>query len=138
MLKLNALIILTTLSVVTPTLYAEDDMMNTTSGNTMQNNDQQSAPMQQMQEEMKKLQEMHDQLMNAKTPEEKKALLKTQMPEIQHGMDIMQKMGGETATNPEMMGKRMKMMQTMMQMMMDRQKMMIDNGMMGCSMMKGE
>ncbi|WP_392536678.1 type IV secretion protein Dot [Legionella sp. 227] len=137
MLKLNVFAILTALSLVTPTLYAEDDMnMNSMSGQSMQNNTQQSTQMQQMQDEMKKLQEMHDKLMNAKTPEEKKTLLQAQMPMMQHGMEMMQTMGG--TTNQEMMEKRMKMMQTMMQMMMDSQKMMMNHRMMGCQMMKDE
>jgi hypothetical protein len=136
MFQFKALIIFTAFSLVTPTLFAEDmssEMnMNNMPGKQMQNNDQQSA---QMQEEMKKIQDMYDQLMSAKTPEEKKTMMQTQMPMMQHGMNMMQNMGGDAAKNPEMMEKRMKMMQTMMEMMMN---MMKDPQMMGCPKMKME
>ena len=58
----------------------------------------------QMDSMMKSMQEMHDRMMAAKTPEER-------------GMG----MGGGMRMSPEMMGKRMDMMEMMMKMMMDRE-----------------
>jgi hypothetical protein len=88
---------------------------------------------------MKSMQEMHDKMMAAKTPEERSALMQEHMKTMQDGMAMMDRMrdgmmggggmgmgGGKDAGNgmrmdPEMMGKRMDMMDMMMQMMMDRE-----------------
>jgi hypothetical protein len=92
------------------------------------------APMRgQMDMQMNALQDMHEKMMAAKTPEERQALMAEQMKAMQDGMAMMGQMkggmsgkaspgmGGGTATSPEMMGKRMDMMETMMQMMVDRE-----------------
>jgi hypothetical protein len=89
---------------------------------------------------MKSMQEMHDKMMAAKTPEERSALMKDHMKTMQDGMAMMGQMrggmmgggamgmggGGKGAGNgmpmdAEMMKRRMDMMEMMMQMMMDRQ-----------------
>lgn len=84
--------------------------------------------MAQMDSQMKSMQEMHDKMMAAKTPEERSALMAEQMKTMQNGMTMMNGMSagamggmkGDMAANHQMMEKRMEMMQAMMQMMMDR------------------
>ena len=76
---------------------------------------------------MKSMQEMHDKMMAAKTSDERQALMADHMKTMQEGMAMMGQMQGSTGMgggmpmNPDMMGRRMDMMQMMMQMMMDRQ-----------------
>jgi hypothetical protein len=98
--------------------------------------------------QMKTMREMHEKMMAAKTPEERKALMGEHMKTMQDGMAMMGKMnstdamsgmghmkgmggmdagpkkGGMSMDNMmahhDMMEKRMEMMTTMMQMMMDR------------------
>lgn len=91
----------------------------------------------QMDSMMKSMQEMHDKMMAAKTPEERAKLMQEQMKVMQDGMGVMGRMHGGRggamdgmgmgrggmAMSPEMMGKRMDMMEMMMQMMMDREAM---------------
>ena len=85
-----------------------------------------------MDSQMKSMREMHEKMMAAKTPEERKALMGDHMKAMQGGMDMMTKMdsmGGmqdKGGMPMDMMGmhtmmeKRMEMMTTMMQMMMDQ------------------
>lgn len=85
---------------------------------------------------MKTMQEMHQKMMNAKTPEERQALMAERMKTMQEGMAMMSMMsmmggagmGGMQGQKPmpgnmkqrqQMLEKRMEMMETMMQMMMD-------------------
>jgi hypothetical protein len=81
----------------------------------------------QMGMQMKSMQEMHEKMMAAKTPEERQALMTEHMNSMQGGMAMMGQMkapdakGGGKSVSPEMMGKRMDMMEMMMQMMMDRE-----------------
>ena len=81
----------------------------------------------QMDMQMKSMQEMHEKMMAAKTPEERQALMSEHMKSMQGGMAMMGQMkapdakGGSKSMSPEMMGKRMDMMEMMMQMMMDRE-----------------
>lgn len=93
----------------------------------------------QMDSMMKSMQQMHDKLMAAKTPEERSALMKDHMKAMQDGMAMMGQMrggmmsgagmgmGGGKGTgsgmpmDAELMKRRMDMMEMMMQMMMDRQ-----------------
>ena len=81
----------------------------------------------QMDIQMKSMQEMHGKMMAAKTPEERQALMSEHMKSMQGGMAMMGQMkapdakGGGKSMSPEMMGKRMDMMEMMMQMMMDRE-----------------
>jgi hypothetical protein len=86
---------------------------------------------------------MHDKMVNAKTPEERNALMAEHMKAMQGGMATMGMMGGtgmggmggmagmgamqggkpmpgDMNQRQQMMEKRMEMMQSMMQMMMDR------------------
>lgn len=86
----------------------------------------------QMDSMMKSMQEMHDKMMAAKTPEERAALMKDHMKLMQDGMGMMggmrcgkggMGMGGGMSMGPQMMCKRMDMMEMMMQMMMDREAM---------------
>lgn len=86
-----------------------------------------------MDSKMNAMREMHQKMMNAKTPEEKKALMAERMKTMQEGMAMMSMMGGGgmagmQAKKPmpgtmkerqQRMEKRMDMMETMMQMMMD-------------------
>jgi hypothetical protein len=81
---------------------------------------------------IKAMREMHEKMMAAKTPEERKALMGDHMKAMQGGMDMMTKMGSMGGMQDKggmpmdmmgmhtMMEKRMEMMTTMMQMMMDR------------------
>ena len=95
-----------------------------------------------MQERMKAMREMHDKMMNAKTPAERQALMADHMKSMQDGMEMMKGMGrmggmagmgsmagamgdgkgmpAEMAKRHQMMEGRMEMMQTMMEMMMQR------------------
>ncbi len=86
----------------------------------------------QMEMQTKAMQEMHEKMMAAKTPEERQALMSEHMKSMQDGMALMGQMrGGGTMSgagmdggmsmSPRMMGRRMDMMETMMQMMMDRE-----------------
>ena len=78
---------------------------------------------------MKSMQEMHDKMMAAETPEERQALMAEHMKVMQEGMAMMGPMkGGKPAAGMDgmqgghdMMSKRMDMMEMMMQMMMDRE-----------------
>ena len=95
-----------------------------------------AASMPAMQERMKAMREMHDKMMNAKTPAERQALMADHMKTMQDGMDMMKGMGGmgamgagmgdgkgmpaEMAKRHQMMEGRMEMMQMMMEMMMQR------------------
>jgi hypothetical protein len=77
--------------------------------------------------QMKKMQEIHERMMAAKTPEERAKLMDEQMQAMQQGMAMMNAMkhlSGGSKVGPmqhQMMEKRMDMMQMMMTMMMDRQ-----------------
>ncbi|MDP1533505.1 MAG: hypothetical protein Q8N44_01490 [Rubrivivax sp.] len=86
-------------------------------------------------DQMKAMQQMHDKMVAAKTPEERNALMAEQMKLMQSGMNMMGGMGGgmgamgagatagkpaDMAARQGMMEQRMDMMQSMMQMMMDR------------------
>jgi hypothetical protein len=85
-----------------------------------------------MDSQMKSMREMHEKMMAAKAPEERKALMDDHMKTMQGGMDMMTKMDSMGDTQDKgamptdmmsmhrMMEKRMEMMTTMMQMMMDR------------------
>ena len=87
-----------------------------------------------MDAQMKTMREMHEKMMNAKTPEERSKLMAEHMKAMQGGMEMMggmsgagmgdmkgmKGMTGEMGAHHQMMAKRMEMMQSMMQMMMDR------------------
>jgi hypothetical protein len=96
-----------------------------------------TAAMPAMQERMKSMREMHDKMMNAKSPAERQALMADHMKSMQDGMEMMKGMGGmgaamgsgmgdgkrmpaDMAKRQQMMEGRMEMMQTMMEMMMQR------------------
>lgn len=86
------------------------------------------ADMARMDVQMKAMKDMHEKMMAAKTPEERKALMAEHMKIMQDCMGMMNGMSdgnmggmkGDTATRLQMMEKRMDMMQSMMTMMMDR------------------
>ena len=91
-----------------------------------------SPDMARMDTQMKAMQEMHEKMMAAKTPEERNALMAEHMKTMQDGMAMMNGMSpsgmkcdmkggmkGDMAAHHQM-EKRMEMMQSMMQMMMDR------------------
>ena len=89
---------------------------------------------------IKDMQTMHEKMMAAKTPEERRAMMAEHMKSMRDGMAMMDKSGGGmgmkkdggadggmdmkkgggTGMSHEMMGKRMDMMQQMMKMMMER------------------
>ncbi len=85
----------------------------------------QAAPMPAMQDRMKAMREMHQKMMNAKTPAERQALMGDHMKAMQDGMQMMKSMMtmGEGKGMPaEMAKQRQQMMEgcmEMMQMMMD-------------------
>ena len=81
--------------------------------------------------QMKAMREMHEKMMNARTPEERNKLMADHMKTMQDGMAMMggmsgagmgdmKGMQGNMGAHQQMMEKRMAMMQSMMQMMMDR------------------
>jgi len=85
-------------------------------------------------QQMNLMHEMHQKMAAAKTPDERAALMKDHMEAMQDGMGMMGQMGGGTMgrkgmesgkgdmrMDPEMMKRRMDMMEMMMQMMMDRE-----------------
>jgi len=77
-------------------------------------------------DQMQTMHAMHEKMMNAKTPQERAALMDEQMKVMQNGMSMMEMMGGSSSRMPMSSGhasieKRMDMMQMMMQAMMDRQ-----------------
>ena len=88
--------------------------------------------MAQMANQRKAMQEMHDKMMAAKTPEDRNALMAEHMKAMQDGMGMMKGMqgmsgmAGPKGTQPDMterqtlMEQRLDMMQTMMEMMADR------------------
>jgi hypothetical protein len=87
-----------------------------------------------MDTQMKMMRETRDKMMQAKSPEERNALMAINMKQMQSGMAMMGGMGsdgmtgmqgnspmsGDMSLRQQMMEKRMEMMQSMMQMMMDR------------------
>jgi hypothetical protein len=85
----------------------------------------------QMDMQMKSMQQMHEKMMAAKTPEARQArqaLMSEHMKSMHGGMAMMRQMKtpsdkGAGPMTPEMMSKRMDMMEMMMQMMMDREAM---------------
>ena len=96
-----------------------------------------SAPTAAMQDRMKAMREMHDQMAQAKTPEERQALMADHMKAMQGGMQMMKGMGGmghgrrclharppgppaDIGKCQQLMEQRMDMMQMMMEMMMQR------------------
>lgn len=101
-----------------------------------------SVEMADMDAQMKRMREMHEKMMNAKTPKERNALMAEHMKVMQDGMNMMSKMSSQgmdgmkmkdgmpadskdgmkdgMAEHHQMMEKRMEMMQMMMEMMMDR------------------
>lgn len=82
--------------------------------------------------QLKMMQEMHQKMVDAKTPEERSALMKDHMQAMRGGMAMMGKMhggmsmgskptaNGHMPMDHEVMKRRMDMMEMMMQMMMDR------------------
>ena len=101
------------------------------------------AQMGQMDEQIKRMQALHDKLTSAKTPEERQKLMAEQRASMQQGIRMMSQMmqgggmmsGGmmgqqqpqapsDSNAQLQLMGKRMDMMQMMMQSMMDQQGMM--------------
>jgi len=87
-------------------------------------------------QQMRMMQEMHQKMAAAKTPEERAALMKDHMKTMQGGMGMVGQMHGgmmggkalesgkgEMRMDPETMKRRMDMMEMMMQMMVDREDM---------------
>lgn len=75
---------------------------------------------------MQHMQRMHEQLMAAKTPAERKALMAEHMQAMQEAMSAMQRLDhghAQTGTSQDGMHQHMEMMTMMMRMMMDREQM---------------
>lgn len=87
-----------------------------------------SSDMGRMHAQMTAMHEMHEKMMAAKTPRERKALMAENMKMMQDGMNMMSEMSPEgqngmacdTTARDQAMEERMQMMQVVMQMMMDR------------------
>ena len=100
-------------------------------------------PMTKMDAQMNAMRDMHEKMMNAKTPEERSKLMAEHMKTMKEGMEMMSGMpsagrddmkgmqgmqgmqgapgmSGDMGARQQMMEKRMEMMQAMMKMMMDR------------------
>jgi len=87
----------------------------------------------QMDMQLKAMQDLHRKMMAARTPEEREALMAEHRTTLREGMAMMERMhgdaavgpggrmGGGMAMGPQMMGRRMDMMESMMQLMMDRE-----------------
>lgn len=80
--------------------------------------------MKQMDAQMKSMRDIHEKMMAAKTPEERKLLMAEHMKAMHEGMQMMNgmmtgKSADKGAMPPQMMQKQMGMMQMEMQMMMD-------------------
>ncbi|GJI87208.1 hypothetical protein RugamoR1_03710 [Rugamonas sp. R1(2021)] len=78
-----------------------------------------------MDAQMRAMRDMHEKMMSAKTPEERKALMAEHMKAMREGMSMMDGMTGAGSAraktmSPQAMQKQMDMMKMMMQMMMDR------------------
>lgn len=79
------------------------------------------------------MRDMHAKMLAAKTPEERAVLMDEHMKAMQNGMAMMGSMSGKgdkamrggkaMGSSPDMMARRMEMMEIMMQMMMDREAM---------------
>lgn len=84
-------------------------------------------PATKMDMQMKAMHEMHQKIMAAKTPEERKLLMAEHMKTMRESMSMMQDMTGATGGKKDMsqqaMKKQMGMMTMMMQMMMDEMEM---------------
>ena len=88
--------------------------------------------MNKMDQQTQAMHAMHEKMMNAKTPQERSALMAEHMKTMMGGMSMMGSLAGEgkdsmkgampsdMATRHQMMEKRMEMMEATMQMMMDR------------------
>ncbi|MDI4635231.1 hypothetical protein J7U46_19365 [Pelomonas sp. V22] len=63
---------------------------------------------------MKAMQDMHQKMMNAKTPEERQVLMAEHMKSMQAGMGVMKQMSADPKARMEAMEQRMDMMQMMM------------------------
>lgn len=66
-----------------------------------------------------RMQSMRDKMMNARTPQERQALMEEHRKTMQDGIHTMKEMGGMHGMG-DAMGMRLDMMQTMMEMMMQR------------------
>ena len=109
----------------------------TTKPDSMGKMDMGKMDMSKMDAQMKKMRDMHEKMMAAKTAEERNKLMAEHMKTMQDGMKMMEGMGGagmsgmdgmkggqgaagDMTGHHQMMDKRMAMMESMMQMMMDR------------------
>ena len=99
--------------------------MGATAAGSMASPDHRAA----MQAQMKTMQDMHSRMMNAKTPEERQAMMAEHMKAMQGGMGMMKgmttmdkpmAMPAEMTQHHEMMTQHMAMMQMMMDMMAQR------------------
>ncbi|ABM42859.1 conserved hypothetical protein [Acidovorax sp. JS42] len=91
-----------------------------------------SGDMAAMDRQMQAMQAMHEKMAAARTPRERQALMAEHMKTMQGGMHMMESMHGKMATgmpsagmenmqcDPQIIDKRMSMMEAMMQMMIDR------------------
>ena len=123
-------VVLTAASALVACNTAPTMPMGAASANSMATPDH----MARMDAQMNTMRDMHEKMMNAKTPEERSKLMAEHMKTMRAGMEMMggmssagmgdmkgmQGMTGDMGTHQKMMEKRMDMMQSMMKMMMDQ------------------
>ena len=115
-------------AVGVPTWAAQDDLhkahhpAGSASAAAIKPSSEKMAPeMARMANQTKAMQEMHDKMMAAKTPEERSALMAEHMKSMQQGMGMMKGMGGmDGMSGPKSPATHMTERQTMMEMMVDR------------------
>ena len=128
-------------AVTSSSKAAKVDTKTTSKSESKMHDSMAQESMEKMDSQMKMMNEMHEKMVNAKTPDERKLLMADHMKAMQGGMTMMgdiskscgmsmtdskpkntmkSDMGSDMATHHKMMEKRMEMMETMMQMMMDR------------------
>ena len=115
-------------AVGVPTWAAQDDQHKThhpagsASAAAIKPSSGKTTPeMTRMADQTKAMQEMHEKMMAAKTPEERSALMAEHMKSMQEGMGMMKGMGGmDGMSGPKSPATHMTERQTMMEMMVDR------------------
>lgn len=143
-LVIAAVIAVTSVSIVAQAQDQNKDRLGSTTQPATNRSNSSSNPMSQdimkkMDAQMKAMQEIHQKMINAKTPEERNAIMAENIKAMEAGMSMMRETGmmgmpimenmpmrdgtpmmDNVPIQNQMMQKRMDMMSNMMQMMMDR------------------
>ncbi len=134
---IRPLIVVSVCALLSSTAWAADkkdvekvNAQNVAAASGKNDSASEKAVMEKMDSQMKVMQDMHEKMMNAKTPQERKAHMAEHMKAMQGGMSMMGSMKAgngmkntmsvDMETRYQMMEKRMQLMENMMQMMMDR------------------